>query len=108
MVTWYKFTFAICHESDSKSLFYSGQIAVGRIEWLHICIKASVSQETVVTSIGRERKKMVLSTELIKSNYNPKEIEKRRFSLPVLPRPSSAFFSWQCLVSSVTMEIGFN
>ena len=60
------------------------------------------SQETVVLHRwGSERKKLVLSTELIKSNYSPKEIEKLRFSLPVLLRPSSAFFSWQCMASSV-------
>ena len=80
LVTWYEFTFAVCHERNSKSLFYCGQIAVGRIGWLHILIQELLSQETVVLHRwGSERKKMVLSTELIKSNYNPKEIKKLRF-----------------------------
>ena len=80
LVTWYKFTFAVCHERNFKSLFYCGQIAVGRIDWLHIRTQELLSLETVVLHRwGSERKKMVLSTELIKSNYNPKEIEKLRF-----------------------------
>ena len=67
----------------------------------HMYTGVTFSRNCGVASKGQWKRKMFFSTELIKSNYNPEEIEKLRFWLPVMPWPSSAFFSWQCMASSV-------